>query len=441
MNAFHLHINFLKAIGLIVFLSCLGFVWPLFYAVAQIGFIVLVLLILIDVWTLFNGKVNLQAKRVIASKISNGDQNPVKIIYKGEFTLKPTFELIDEYPIQLQIRNDKFVEKPNELSFNKELEYHITPTTRGEYQFGKLHILASTPIQLVKRKFTFNTETTVKVYPSFIQYKRYAFLAMSNRLEEAGVKKIRQLGGLTEFEQIKEYVRGDDYRRINWKATARRQSLQVNHFVEEKAQNIYLIIDKGRHMHMPFKGLALFDYAINSALVMAGVAVGKGDKAGLITFSDLIGSFITANSNSKHISAITEALYAQETRNKESDFLRLYKNIRARIKRRSLFILFTNFESYSTMKKQLPYLQAIAKQHLLLVVIFENTTITELATSKVNNTEQFYQQTIAEQLSLEKEIICKELQQHGIQTLLTPPENLSINTINTYIQLKSRGAI
>jgi uncharacterized protein (DUF58 family) len=267
-------------------------------------------------------------------------------------------------------------------------------------------------------------------------------LAHSSRIIEPGNKKIRKLGHSLEFEQIKEYVRGDDIRSVNWKATGRKGGqLMVNNYTDERSQQVYCIIDKGRVMKMPFDGLTLLDYAINAALVLSRVALLKQDKAGLITFSEQLGTFLPADNKSIQMTSLLDALYNQQTRFLESDYEKLYALVRTRLTQRSLVILFTNFESFSAMKRQLPYIRAIARNHLLLVVFFENTELQLATSAPVKDVEVLYAKTIAEKFIFEKRLIVKELQQHGIACILTTPQQLSINTINKYLEIKARQAI
>lgn len=192
---------------------------------------------------------------------------------------------------------------------------------------------------------------------------------------------------------------------------------------------------------MPFEGLSLVDYSINAAFVLCGIAIGKGDKAGLITFSDKIGSFIMANSKDTQMQQISEALYNQEVRKRDADFLRLYKNIRTRVKKRSLMVLFTNFDSLVSLNRQIKFLRALSQNHLLCVVIFDNTEINKLSGKRVHDISGIYKQTIAEKFQYDKHLIKKELLKNGIYCILTEPKDLTINTINQYIEYKARGII
>ena len=266
-------------------------------------------------------------------------------------------------------------------------------------------------------------------------------MAISNRLTETGIKKIRRIGQNMEFELIKEYVSGDDFRTINWKATARKNHLMVNHFQDERSQQVYSLIDKGRVMQMPFNGLSLLDYAINASLVISNIAIKKSDKAGLVTFQNRIGSMVVASKQSKQMANIMEVLYNQKTAYRESDFFSLYSHIRRKITQRSLLLLFTNFESIYGLQRQLPYLKSLNSQHLLVVIFFENTEMKSLLTQPAGNLREVYYKAIAEKFSYDKKLIVKELLSHGIQAVLTTPEDLTVNTINKYLELKARGMI
>ena len=215
----------------------------------------------------------------------------------------------------------------------------------------------------------------------------------------------------------------------------------VNHYTDEKSQQIYCVIDKGRAMKMPFEGLSLLDYAINASLVLSNVALLKQDKAGLITFAEKISRVLPAEKKATQMQSILEVLYNQKTRYLESDLERLYAHIRMRITQRSLVVLFTNFESMSGMQRQLPYLRKMAQHHLLLVVFFENTELRQLTEKPATDVEAIYIKTIAEKFAFEKKQIVKELQKYGIISILTAPEHITVNSVNKYLELKARQAI
>jgi uncharacterized protein (DUF58 family) len=244
-----------------------------------------------------------------------------------------------------------------------------------------------------------------------------------------------------EFDHIKEYVRGDDYRTINWKATARKIRLMVNHFEDEKSQQVYSAIDIGRVMKMPFEGMSLLDYAINASLVISNIALYKHDKAGIITFSNKVSNLLPAGRQSRQMIKILDLLYNQKTDFLESDFEILSATILRKINHRSLVLLFTNFETLNALQRQLGYIKSLSTAHVVVVIFFINTELFELIEKPAKNVEKIYHKTIAEKFAYEKRLIVKELARHNIHSILTTPQNLSVNTINKYLELKARGLI
>ncbi|MGB3849239.1 MAG: DUF58 domain-containing protein, partial [Tunicatimonas sp.] len=235
--------RFFVALGGLVLLFCVSYSVPALAGVARVLFGVLVALVVVDLLLLYQ-KRGIYGQRLTPDKLSNGDENPLKIVVENHYRFPITVRLLDELPVQFQQRNfraDLSIE-PNETSTHL---YAVRPVKRGEYHFGAVNALVCSPLQLVQRRFRFSEHKTVPVYPSFIQMRRYELLAISNQLTEFGIKKIRRLGHNQEFEQIKEYVPGDDYRTINWKATARRGGLMVNNYQDERSQQVYALIDKG----------------------------------------------------------------------------------------------------------------------------------------------------------------------------------------------------
>jgi uncharacterized protein (DUF58 family) len=395
---------------------------------------------ILDWLLLFTSRNTVFARRAHADRFSNGDDNIIRIEVENSYRFSANFEVIDEVPFVFQRRDILFslTLSPGSSGI---IQYNLRPVKRGEYGFGILNVFVSGPVGLIQRRFRFGKPRTVPVYPSYQQMRKYQLLAVKDHLSEGGVKKIRKIGHSMEFEQIKEYVRGDDYRAVNWKATARKGALMVNHYVDEKSQQIYCVIDKGRLMKMPFEGMSLLEYAINATLVLTNVALLRQDRAGIITFSEQKGDFLMADKKAAQMQAALELLYHQKTRWLESDFDKLYTLIRARIKQRSLLVLFTNFESMPGLQRQIPNLIKISRNHLLLVVFFENTELIELAGNEAVGVEAIYTKTIAEKFAYEKRLILKELQKHGIIAILTAPKDLTVKSINKYLEIKATQAI
>ena len=435
----YLEFRFFAALMVFAFLFLMAYQFPGLLAVSIMLFGVFLGLVLLDSILLFKQN-GIDAERLLPEKLSNGDENPIEIRLKNTYNYKVTLKLIDEMPFQYQKRDFEIDTQLDKLT-DKKITYTLRPLERGEYHFGNLNVFATSPIGFITRRFQFGNDAMVPNYPSFLQLKKYMLLAFSNKIFEFGLKKIRRIGHTMEFEQIKDYVQGDDIRNINWKATAKRGQLMVNQFQDERSQPIYSVIDKGRAMKMPFNGLSLLDYAVNATLVISNVALKKQDKAGMFAFSRKIANKVVAERRPSQMNQIMETLYNLDTDFSESDFSRLYIDVKRSLNQRSLLLLYTNFETLDALHRQLPYLQAIAKHHVLVVIFFENTELDKLTQKESRNTFEIFEKTIAEKFVYEKKLIINELQKHGIQSILTPPEDLTLNTINKYLEIKARGLI
>lgn len=432
--------RFFGLLGAVIIFFVITFAFPFLYAVAQTVLVLVLALVLVDILMLFNRSTFVKCRRRLPKVFSLGDENEVKIELKNQARQKLKLRIIDELPFQFQ-RRDFAIDLSLEPEEIHTISYKLRPLERGEYAFGRINIFMESFLGLVQRRYRHDYPMNVAVYPSIIQMKNFELRAFDRLSHQGGIKKMRRLGHSYEFEQIKNYVRGDDYRSINWKASSRRAQLMVNQFQDERAQQVYNIIDKSRAMKMPFHGLSLMDHAINTTLVISNIALQKHDRAGLLTFSDKIGTSIKADRKPNHLNNILLSLYKEQERPLEANYELLYHASRKLIKGRSLLFLYTNFESNYAMERVLPILRRINNLHLLVVVFFENTEIKNFARRKVETTEDIYHQTIAQQFIAEKVQIVQKLRQYGIQAILTKPEELSVNTINKYLELKSRGLI
>ena len=436
----YLSARFYLVAALFIVLFITSFFIPQIYPALKMLLLILAALIIIDYLFLFVLSKAPTAKRIAADRFSNGDENKVEMQVKNNMLFTVDMEIIDELPVQFQKRDWRLSQRFRAKE-QKNILFNLRPVTRGEYHFGRIIIYVKSLLGLLKRRHNIEAAEVVPVYPSYQQMRKYELLSQTTIQTEQGNKRMRKIGHSMEFEQIKEYVSGDDIRSVNWKATARKGLLMVNNYTDERSQQVYCIIDKGRLMKMPFGGLTLLDYAINSTLVLANVCLQKQDRVGLMTFSNKMGSLLGADRKPIQRENILQLLYNQETAFLESDYEMLYMQIRNRIKHRSLIVLYTNFESLSGLNRQLNYLRSIAKHHLLLVVFFENTELHKLSHLDAQNVEEIYIKTVAEKFEFEKRLIVKELKKHGILSILTPPEKLTINAVNKYLELKARQAI
>ena len=435
----HLGNRFFLGLGVVVVLSAAGFYWSVLYYLAALGLLALFGLLFYDVWRVYDIAGHVSAERSVPQVLSLSDEMKIRVMVKNAGEADVNVVLTDELPADLQIRDHRIAfELPGDT--DRELSYPIRPMTRGEYDFGNLNLFLTTDWKLAERRLEIPARTVVPVYPSILQMQAFTLKAKTT-VPAAGRKRLRRLAKSYEFDQIKEYVVGDDYRSINWKASGRRNALMVNQYEDERAQRIYCCIDKGRTMLMPFNGLSLLDYAINATLALSNVILTKEDRAGLLTFSDKLGTILPADAKPDQLRRVMEALYRQKDQQVESNYDLLYYAGRKLLGGRSLIILFTNFESNYALDRVLPALRRTARSHQLVVVLFENTEIAGLLNGGVEEVEDVYLKSTARNFLQQRELMAARLRQNGIKVVLTPPEQLSGAVINEYLELKRRGMV
>ena len=422
---------------LVAFCFVIGFFLSPFLIVAKILLFALCISIILDTFLIFLTKNSIEVTRNYPERFSNGDDNELELLVTNHYQFPIYVRIIEELPVQFQIRNLQLLKHFKQNQSTK-FGYKLRPTDRGSYQFGITNIFISV-FGLIEKRIKANEPLVIASYPSYLQLKQFQLYSTAQHHNQFGMKRIRKIGTNTEFENIKNYTIGDEYRLINWKATAKASRLMVNQYQEEKSQPVYSIIDVGRTMRMPFDGLKLLDYAINSSLVIANISLQKNEKAGLITFNKSIQDFVVADRKNHQMQLILEKLYNIETNFLETDFGQLYVYLKRKLTQRSLLFIYTNFETIDGLERQLPYLKLIKKSHVVVLISFKNSELKTLTTQKATSTTDIYNQTIAEKFSYDKELIIQRLHQIGILTIYCEPKELSINLINKYLEIKARG--
>ncbi|MDO5615729.1 MAG: DUF58 domain-containing protein [Cruoricaptor ignavus] len=440
MKSLYINHRFFYALFAVCVAYVLSFLFSGMLVFAHSLLVLILVVFVLDILFIFSPKNPISAQRILPEKLSNGDENVIKIDVKNDYIFSVKVKIIDEIPFQFQKR-DFLIKKKIASGKNVFLQYILEPKERGEYSFGNLNIFAESPIGFISKRFQFQKDAVLPCYPSFIHLRKYELMALQNEFLLGGIKKIRKLGHTMEFEQIKEYVQGDDVRTINWKATSKRNQLMVNQYQDEKSQRVIMLVDKGRTMQMPFKGLSLLDYSINATMALSHIILKKSDRAGMMTFSRKAENKVSAENKSGQLRRISESLYNVQTDFAESDFGRLYQDVKYSIGQRSLVLLFTNFETLDAVNRQMKYLRGIAKNHLLVVVFFKNSEVQDIIHSNPENMQEIYDEIIAEKFEFEKKLIIQELRKYGIFSIYTLPENLNIEVINKYLEIKARGMI
>ncbi len=427
-------------LGLSSLLFLAAYMHPALYNPARALLVLVVLIALTDYLLLFIRPRIVTAVRRHASRFSNGDPNAVTITVTNRLPLPLRAVVYDEAPDVFQFRGEagRLNLPPNQ---GGRLRYTLIPAQRGRFRFGRINVLLKTPLGFIGRFERFEAESTIHVYPSFLKLKAYDINALTFSGEGSHLKRVRRVGVTMEFDQIRAYVPGDDFRFVNWRATARRHQVMVNQYMDEQAQSIYMILNNSRVMHMPFNGLSLLDHAINSALITAHVVLQKKDRPGLMTFSAGAPRFLPASARGNQMIRILDHLYRLQTDRREADYERLYLHVQKHIPQRSLLMLYTNFESQSALERALPVLKEINRRHVLMVIYFKNDLVEQLRRQKAEDLTAVHTQVMAEQYLFEKEAIMHLLRHHGIMALYVSPRELTPDVLNMYLAIKARHLI
>ncbi len=417
-----------------------GLLWEPLLTVGAGALVALLLLIVVESVRLFSRSVVVEGRRIMAERLSLGDDNEIELIVVGQAPFTMQAEIIDELPVQFQRRDFELATRL-EQDEPHSIRYIAHPIERGVYQWGAINVFVSTALHLVQRRFRCEAGREVAVFPSVINMRRAELKALTSRTWQRGTHRIRRLGHTMEFEKIKNYVQGDDVRSLNWKATARSGDLMVNQFQDERSQDIYAVLDLGRVMYAPFDGMTSLDYAVNAALAFSNIALRKHDRAGLILYGAHSASIVPARHAPDQLGRINQALYQVSTEFMESNDEQLLQTTRRHCTQRSLMMLYTNAEAMVSLRRRLPYFRALARRHVLVVVLFENTELMGLVRRPIEHDRDIVLQTVARDIVMNKQEMVRELRHHGIYGVVAAPNHLSTASINAYLDLKARGVI
>lgn len=430
--------RFFRIGAVAIALCALGFAFPAAFVVGQATSFLLFCAAVVDGYMLFRPSTVVTGRRLLPSALNLNEDTEIVL----EFTFpnhRPLYmEVVDELPDPLQERDFtlKGISGPQ-----RRFRYTIRPIGRGVYSFGDVLVFLESPLRLLRRRIRLPMATDVRVYPNIAEMRRAELRALSRMSVMHGSKIMNRIGRSYEFEQISSFAEGDDIRSINWRATGKTRSLMANRYRDERSQNLYCIISKGRSMKMAFRHLTYLDYSINATLALSNLALKHGDKAGLITFSNKIGSALRAESRPGHIRKILDALYAENERREEPDYALLHRSVTRLAPNRSLILFFTNFDSMQMVDAALPVLHRLSKKHMLIAVVFQDPELTVQDETENRSVTDMYRSTLIRQhVQAEKERVLK-LRRRGIHTLVCRPQELTTEVINRYMEIKAMGLV
>lgn len=322
-----------------------------------------------------------------------------------------------------------------------ETTLHFTPWHRGAYRFGDVGVRSMGPLGMAGRQFILPLAEECRVYPDIVAVQRYALLARKGALQELGIRTLRYAGAGTEFESLRDYQHGDDYRDIDWKATARRAKPVVRRFEVERSQTIVLAVDAGRLMQPVVGGLSKLDRAVNAALLLAYLATRGGDLVGLLVFGRDIHTFLPPKKGHRQFLAVLEALYSVEGRTEESDYTRALTYLSTRLSRRSLVVLFTDVVGQEPSRRLIAVLKGLMPRHLPLVITQRNRDIERRARAEAKTESEFFGVAVAEDVLRDKAEALGVLASRGALVLDVDADELSVAAVNRYLEVKARGKL
>ena len=319
--------------------------------------------------------------------------------------------------------------------------YQVTPPAKGDFAFGDLYFEYAGRLGLVRRQGVIAAAQAVKVYPNLVETAKYELLARRGRLMQLGIRAAKVRGGGSEFESLRDYVPGDEYKKIDWSATARRGKLISRQYEAERSQNIVLLLDTGRNMLQAVQKMAKLDYVVNTALMLAYVAAAGDDKVGLMAFDAEVRAYLPPAKSKAQVYGILESLYNLNARMVETDYKAAFQNLASRWRRRSLIVLFSDLVDPDSSAQILDAVPMLSDSHRVVCVTVSDPNLLAAAKSVPTDSAGVYQKAVATQVLQERRAAISILKRRGVWTIDSPPEALSADLINHYLDLKARSLI
>ena len=380
--------------------------------------------------------------RTVDEKLALGVPNRVGVEARNRSAMTLRLRLRDQPPPTFAL--DSPAERvltlppdPRPVSF----EYQATPPAKGDFVFGDFFWEYPGRLGLVRRQGRTAASEAVKVYPNLLEAAKYELLARRGRLMQLGIRTAKVRGGGSEFESLRDYVPGDEYKKIDWSATARRGKLITRQYEAERSQNIVLLLDTGRNMLQAIQKMAKLDYVVNTALMLAYVAAAGDDKVGLMAFDAEVRAYLPPAKSKAQVYGILESLYNLDARMVETDYKAAFQNLATRWRRRSLIVLFSDLVDPDSSAQILDAVPMLADNHRVVCVTVSDPNILAAAQSIPTDSAGVYQKAVATQVLQERRAAISVLKRRGIWTVDSPPEALSADLINHYLDLKARSLI
>lgn len=411
-----------------------AFVPPL-AALAVVAVLLVVAALLVDI-RLSVRPSDLLLSRSHDALLSIGVENTITVTIRNQSPQRLTVAVRDEAPDAFDTR--PLVVHGSVAPWSEaELHYTVTPYRRGEYVFGSLNMRYRTPLGLLERQMSIPAEASALVYPNILELRKHT---LSARGAEEAFRRARFAGG-TEFERLREYAPDDEFRMIEWKATARLSRPVVRQFQMEQNQNVLLMYDLGRQMTSPYGRLLKLDYAINSGVVLGYVAAQREERLGVLLFQDEVRSYLPPQAGMPQFRRVLEVLYDAQPALIEPDYEAAAAYVSGRLSQRALAVIFTDVVDWNAAQSLLRGVSLLQPRHLPLVVMLMDPEIEAYASADPLDAAGLYRAAVAQRLMDERRAITRSLEARGVIVVDVPASRLSTALLDNYLQLKSRALL
>jgi uncharacterized protein (DUF58 family) len=385
-------------------------------------------------------RVRLEVRRHLPSKLSVGVANRVEV------------QLIhrSSQAVEVRVRDDvpeAFTATPEEAPLSLPAQsqtrwvYRVTPTKRGKFSFGDVHVRVRGPLGLVFHERTFKAAEPASVFPDLRGASRLLLSGAALDLVNLGLRQLRRDGRGSEFARLRDYAQGDSVREVDWKATARRGKPVTRVMESERSQSILICVDAGRSMAAQVDGLTKLDHAVNAALFLAFVAVKNGDRVGLVVFADGVKTYLAPAAGRGQYRKIIDALYSATPSLTYVDYLALFKELNIRLTRRSLLCVFTDFLDEEQASTMIDPLHRLARRHVPLCLSVKDSALLGLLRRPPPGPEEAFQHAVASELLMDRETLKAKVSMGGVQMIDVQPDELSLAAVNRYLDIKARGVL
>ncbi len=385
-------------------------------------------------------KVRLEAARFCDDKLSLGEPNVVRINLRNGGYSRVVGVVRDEHP-ECSTADGNVLRFDLPPRSEREFTYRVTPWRRGQYQFGDTFVRVQGHLGLLARQIRYSASKAVKAYPSLLDMRRYELALRRDRVLPAGHRTARTRGIGTEFESLREYAPDDEFRAIDWKATARRGKLIVRQYQEERSQNIVVLLDCGRMMGSVVRELTRLDHGINAAVMLAYAASLKGDKVGFMAFDDSILVFIPPKSGKPQVIKLLGAAYDLQDAAGDSDYALAESYLAHRCRRRSMIVILTDIADPESSAPLITQIARISRKHVCVCACLSDPALLDAANKIPESADDVYRAAAAREVVQARKAAAAALAAAGAVVLDVPPARLTPAVVNAYLDTKTRAVL